>query len=153
MKSANPLDTLIEESRKARDQAGQTLARDRQGQQQAALQLDTLQRYRQEYRGRLQGALERGLDAITLDNYRRFILSLDDAIDRAGENLQQHGRQVSASQQDWRERQTRLASYDTLASRRARREQQQQTRREQRHNDELGNRAHARQRTGGPDAH
>lgn len=155
MKTSNPLETLIEESRKARDQAGRALAEERRGEQQAAAQLDALERYKQEYNRQLQEALSRGVDAITLDNYRRFIGSLEDAIGRAGDNLQQHSQQVSVSQQHWRQQQKQLSSYNTLAGRRAAREQIRLARQEQRGNDELSNNAQARQRTrtAHPDTH
>ena len=66
MNASNPLDTLIEQSRKARDHAGRNLADDRRGQAQSAAQLDALRRYRQEYCRRLQDAMSRGIDAATL---------------------------------------------------------------------------------------
>lgn len=148
MKS-NPLDTLIEESRKARDKAGRTLAEDRRTQQQTARQLDTLTHYKQEYHRRLHDALMEGLDVGLLNNYQSFIHSLDDAIGTAGVRLQQHSNKVSTSQQQWRQRQKQLSSFDTLASRRDAREQLKQVRQEQRRSDEATNNAQARQRSGG----
>ncbi|MEP4371271.1 MAG: flagellar export protein FliJ, partial [Alloalcanivorax venustensis] len=62
MNASNPLDTLIEQSRKARDHAGRSLADDRRGQAQSAAQLDALRRYRHEYCRRLQDAMSRGID-------------------------------------------------------------------------------------------
>ena len=145
----NPLDTLIEESRKARDKAGRTLAEDRRTQQQTARQLDTLTHYKQEYRRRLHDALMEGLDVGLLNNYQSFIHSLDDAIGTAGVRLQQHSNKVNTSQQQWRQRQKQLSSFDTLASRRDAREQLKQVRQEQRRSDEATNNAQARQRSGG----
>ena len=66
MNASNPLDTLIEQSRKARDHAGRNLADDRRGQAQSAAQLDALRRYRHEYCRRLQDAMSRGIVAATL---------------------------------------------------------------------------------------
>lgn len=148
MKS-NPLDTLIEESRKARDKAGRTLAEDRRTQQQTARQLDTLTHYKQEYRRRLHDALMEGLDVGLLNNYQSFIHSLDDAIGTAGVRLQQHSNKVNTSQQQWRQRQKQLSSFDTLAGRRNAREQLKQVRQEQRRCDEATSNAQARQRSGG----
>lgn len=145
----NPLDALIEESRKARDRAGRTLADDRRTQHQAAQQLDTLTHYKQEYRRRLHDALMDGMDVGLLNNYQSFIHSLDDAIGCAGARLQQHSNKVSISQQQWRQEQKQLSSYDTLASRRIAREQLKQLRQEQRRSDEATNNAQARQRSGG----
>ena len=145
----NPLDALIEESRKARDKAGRTLAEDRRTQQLTAKQLDTLTHYKQEYRRRLHDALMQGMDVGLLNNYQNFIHSLDDAIGCAGVRLQQHSNKVTASQRTWRQQQKQLSSYDTLASRRAAREQLKQLRQEQRRTDEATNNAQARQRSGG----
>ncbi len=147
MKPSNPLDILIEESRKARDRAGRTLAEDRTTQQQAMRQLEALHRYRQEYGRKLHDALCQGMDAIALDNYRRFIHSLENAIGTAGQNLEQRTQKVAVSQQHWQHQQKRLSSYDTLAHRRTLREQQAEARREQRRNDEFSNNQQARLRT------
>lgn len=144
MNASNPLDTLIEQSRKARDHAGRSLAEDRHGQAQSAAQLDALRRYRQEYCRRLQDAMNQGIDAATLGNYRHFIRSLDDAIDKALQALDQQQEKVAASQHHWQQRQRQLSSYDTLASRRAQQERHRQQRRELRDNDELTNNAMAR---------
>lgn len=150
MRTTNPLDTLIEQSRKARDQAGRTLADDRNSEQQAALQLDTLQEYRREYQRKLQDALVQGVNVTSLHNYQRFIYSLDHAIDNAGNNLRQHNDKVDSSKQSWRQRQKRLSSYDTLADRRATRQRQHEAKQEQRQTDELSNNNQARRRTGSP---
>ncbi|HAS28573.1 MAG TPA: flagellar export protein FliJ, partial [Alcanivorax sp.] len=113
-------------------------------QAQSAAQLDALRRYRHEYCRRLQDAMSRGIDAATLANYRRFIRSLDDAIDKALQALDQQQEKVAASQQHWQQRQRQLSSYDTLAARRAEQERRQEQRRELRDNDELTNNAMAR---------
>ncbi len=109
-----------------------------------AAELDALRRYRQEYCRRLQDAMSRGIDAATLANYRRFIRSLDDAIDTALRALDQQDEKVAASQQHWQQRQRQLSSYDTLAERRAAQQRQREQRRELRDNDELTNNAMAR---------
>ena len=88
--------------------------------------------------------MSRGIDAATLANYRRFIRSLDDAIDTALQALDQQQEKVAASQQHWQQRQRQLSSYDTLAARRAEQERRQEQRRELRDNDELTNNAMAR---------
>lgn len=147
MKHANPLDLLIENSRKSRDLAGRALAEDRQTRQQAVQQLETLRHYRQEYNRRLHDALCHGMDVVALENYRQFIHSLENAIGSADCHLEQRTQKVAASQQHWQHQQKRLSSYDTLAHRRALREQETLTRQEQRQNDEFANNQQARQRT------
>lgn len=150
MKAANPLDTLIEQSRDARDRAGQVLARDRRTEQLTAQQLDTLQGYRHEYHRKLHAALMAGMNVGELNNYQRFMQSLDVAIGNAGVRLKQDGNKVTTSKQQWRARQQQLSSYDTLASRRAAREQARQARQEQRRSDEATTNTQARQRSRNP---
>ncbi|WP_101675903.1 flagellar export protein FliJ [Alloalcanivorax mobilis] len=146
MSASTPLDLLIEQSRKARDHAGRSLADERRGEARAAAQLDTLHQYRGEYCRRLQDAMNNGIDAASLANYQGFIRSLDDAIERARAALADQGERVSASQHHWQQQQHRLSSYDTLATRRSRQQRQAQERQEQRHNDEQTNNTLARQR-------
>src|SRR5690606_26123202 len=119
MTPSSPLQYLLDKARKARDHAGQALAADRRAEAQTAGQLDVLLQYRAEYSARLQDALHRGTDTLSLDNYRRFIQSLDSAIEQARHALAAQQGRVSTSQQHWQTQQRTLSSYDTLISRRA----------------------------------
>ncbi len=150
MKPSNPLDTLIEQSRDARDHAGQVLAQDRRAEQLTAQQLDTLQNYRQEYHRKLHAALMAGMNVGELNNFQRFMQSLDVAIGNAGARLQQNSSKVGASQRQWRQQQKQLSSYDTLVSRRATREQARQAHQEQRRTDEATTNTQARERSRHP---
>src|SRR5699024_6160739 len=78
-----------------------------------------------------------GIDAARLGDYRRFIQALDSAIEQARQALRQHTERVDAGRDHWQQQQRRLASYDTLARRRAERARQREQRREQRDSDEL----------------
>ena len=140
----NPLDTLIDQSRQARDNAGRTLAEERRGQQHSAEQLRALEQYRADYQRQLQDAMRAGIDASSLDNYWRFIRSLDDAIEHARRALEQQSERVVASRDQLQQRQRRLSSYDTLANRRAHQERTRETRRERRDTDEMTTHAMAR---------
>lgn len=133
----SPLHYLLDKARKARDHAGQALAADRRAVAQTASQLDVLLQYRAEYSARLQDALHRGTDTLALDNYRRFIQSLDTAITQARQALATQQGRVSTSQQQWQSQQRTLSSYDTLISRRSRQAQQQADRQTRRQDDEL----------------
>lgn len=146
MTPSNVLDTLIEESRKSRDHAGRVLADDRRAQQLTARQLDTLKHYKHEYHAKLSDALAHGIDVGALNNYQRFIDSLDSAIGSADRQLQQDTSNVRASQQRWKQEQKQLSSFGTLADRRAARASQAEARREQRRNDELNTNVHVRRR-------
>lgn len=137
MSASNPLDTLIDQSRKARDNAGRLLAEEQRSSDMTAAQLETLLQYRREYCQRLQEAMGRGISAAVLDDYNRFIRSLDDAINRARAAQAQQQERLAASREHWRQRQRQLSSYNTLAARRAERERQQAERRERLQSDEM----------------
>ncbi|EPC04530.1 hypothetical protein L861_04195 [Litchfieldella anticariensis FP35 = DSM 16096] len=146
MTHQQPLDTLIDLARKARDNAGQTLASERQNQQQVETQLEALGRYRLEYAQRLQEAMFSGIDPATMHNYRAFLHSLDAALERARQALDEQQRRVENSQQHWRQQQRKLSSFDTLATRRTEQASRKENRREMRHNDEITNNTLLRQR-------
>lgn len=137
MSRTGPLDLLIDQSRKARDTAGRALAEERQSHEQAAGQLATLQRYRNEYCDRLQQAMAQGIAGATLTDYNLFIGSLDRAIDRARGLLAQQQERVDSSSEHWRQRQRQLSSFSALESRRTLQEQQLEQRRERRMADEM----------------
>ncbi|MES3676314.1 flagellar export protein FliJ [Halomonas elongata] len=134
-----PLDTLTEMARQARDQAGQRLAGDRRDARQVAEQLEALQRYRAEYAARLQTALRDGIDPASMHNYQRFLASLDDALERARQALDERQQRVDQSQRHWQGEQQRLHAYDTLAERREAVRRRAEQRREQRASDDLVN--------------
>jgi len=137
MSRSSALDTLIDLTREAVDNAGRQLAGARRSQQQAQNQLDTLQHYRQEYSRGLQKAMQEGMEPASLLNYQAFLRTLDDAIDRARQALNDQQRQVSQRQQQWLEQQRKLNSYHTLVDRRAQAEQLRDSRSQQRVTDEL----------------
>lgn len=137
MSRSTALDTLIELTREAVDNAGRHLAGAQRSQQQAQSQLDTLQHYRQEYSRGLQQAMQQGMEPASLLNYQAFLGTLDDAIDRARLSLGEQQRQVRQRQQQWLEQQRKLNSYDTLVERRAQAALLHDNRREQRLTDEL----------------
>ncbi|GAA3540252.1 flagellar export protein FliJ [Zobellella aerophila] len=147
MSSPTPLDTLIELAREARDKAGQMLANERRNQAQLATQLQTLNRYRLEYAGRLQQLLHTGIDPATLHNYQQFLGSLDASIARAHQAVNQQHQRVTAGQQHWQQQQQRLSSYTTLTRRRADEHERRAQRNERRQSDEMTTNAQAR-RTG-----
>lgn len=137
--SRTPLDNLTELAREARDQAGQRLAGERRTAAQIVEQLESLQRYRQEYACKLQAAMREGIDPASMHNYQRFLASLDDALERARQALAAQQQRVDQSQRHWQQEQRKLSSYDTLAERRAKAQRQAEQRREQRANDDLVN--------------
>ncbi len=137
MATQTPLGTLTELAREARDQAGQTLASERNNERLVAQQLESLGTYRAEYAQRLQKAMCDGIDPATMRNYQQFLSALDDALVRAKQALAAQQQRVLKSQKQWQNEQCRLSSYNTLSDRRALQEQIAENRREQRQNDEF----------------
>lgn len=136
MSTTSALDTLIDLTRETLEAAGRTLAGQRRAQQQAQAQMNTLEQYHQEYRQRLQQAMQNGIAPASLHNYRTFLASLDNAIERAGQTLAVQQQHVNHSQRHWQEQRRKLNAYDTLVKRRALLGQLQEGRAEQRRSDE-----------------
>lgn len=135
--ATTPLDTLISLTRNSRDSANielNGLRRDLQG---AKSQLETLNRYRHEYRQRLQQAMEAGIGPDSWRNYQQFLASLDSAIARARQTLGERETRLNHGQKHWQNEQRKLSAYDTLATRRATEAQQRASRQEQRLADEM----------------
>ena len=82
-----------------------------------------------------------GMSIATLQNYQRFIASLEHAIEQQRGAVNQSERRIEHGNDDWRTRQKRLNSYDVLAVRRREAAQKAEARREQRQTDEFASRA------------
>lgn len=137
---------LTEQAEKARTEAAQLLAEDRQNKQKIALQLQTLQQYRNDYAEQLQHQMKQGMASHLLNNYRQFLGSLDHAITRAQDALLDQQQKVDSSQQHWMTKQRKLASYETLSDRKQVAAQRVMNKREQKMADELSLAMYMRQR-------
>ncbi|MHC8383786.1 flagellar export protein FliJ [Pseudomonas sp. LB3P14] len=132
------LDLLIELTGKARDVAARALAQSRRAEQQVVNQLRTLDQYQQEYRQNLQQALlKEGMSPSALTNYRGFLHSLEEAVDRAQKSLERHRKQVAQHQLTWLEQWRKVNAIEALLSRRAQQERLLAGRVEQRQTDEM----------------
>lgn len=141
MAHTTALDTLIGLAHEAVDDAARLLASDRTTQQQVQQQLQTLEQYRLEYARRMQDAMCQGIDPASLNNYRSFLTSLDQAITRARQALFSQQQKVENSQRAWQAQHRTLNAYCTLAERRQQAETLRANRREQRDTDEAGSRS------------
>ncbi|RUO35821.1 flagellar export protein FliJ [Aliidiomarina sanyensis] len=137
MTRSNALETLTDLAREARDKAGQLLASDRKNEHQILAHQEMLMNYRQEYADQLQQLMMSGIDPVTLYNYRQFLMSLDDSIQKASQALRQQNHKVQASKKNWQQEQQKLTSYTTLQDRRHAQVRQQAARQEQRQTDEF----------------
>ncbi|MCH8501048.1 MAG: flagellar export protein FliJ [Aliidiomarina sp.] len=137
--AATALDTLTDLAREARDKAGMLLANERKSQQQIEQQQEVLMNYRAEYASQLQRLLVEGIDPVTLQNYRQFLMSLDDSIQQASRALQQQNQKVLHTQKSWQQQQKKLSSFTTLNERRASELRLRESRKEQQQTDEFAN--------------
>lgn len=131
-----PLDTLIELARTALDSAARMLANEQRNYQQLNRQIQQLTGYRLEYRQRLQEIATQGIQLATFREYQRFLISLDNAIERANQELDTHEQRVTQQKKLWQEKQHKLVSYDTLATRRREQRAKEEQRREQQVHDD-----------------
>lgn len=128
---------LTEQAEKARTQAAQLLAEERNNKEKIAQQLQMLQQYRHEYAMQLQQQMRIGIQSTMLTTYRAFLASLDRAIQQAQNALAQNEERVAKTKEKWLEKQRRWQSFDLLKERQDVTARDQQERAEQRHNDEL----------------
>ena len=147
MSSSNALDTLTDLAREARDKAGQLLASERNNEQQILAHHQMLMDYRAEYAVQLQQLMLQGIDPVTLYNYRQFLMSLDESIQKASHALQQQSGLVDKSKLSWQQKQQKLTSFTTLNDRRTSAAQTALARKEQQQTDEFANHRRANSQT------
>ena len=142
------LHLLIEIAAKARDVAARALAQSRTAEQQVINQLRTLDQYQQEYRQNLQLELAKeGMSPSALTNYRGFLQSLEEAVERAQKSLERHRKQVAHHQLTWMAQWRKVSSIEALLDRRAQQEQVRIGRVEQRQSDEMASQLRRRAAT------
>lgn len=141
------LNALIDLATEKRDAAASALGKLRGQHDQARAQLEALKEYRAEYRQRLDRNMADGISMSRLDNDQRFLAALDEAIEQQGRVVNDNVNRLAAGQDQWRDRQRRLKSFDALSARRAEAQAKQELRQEQQQNDEAAGRS-ARRATG-----
>lgn len=140
MSDTSSLETLIELAEGDRDSAAKLLGQLRNAHQQNHSQLEMLVEYRNDYRTRLEAAMQKGLTMAALQNYQRFLASLDRAISHQRGQLDNSQGRVQRGVSNWQQQQKRVNSYDVLLHRRRQEAEQRKSRLEQRQNDEFASR-------------
>jgi len=79
--------------------------------------LQLLLNYRLEYTNRLASDAQAGMDSVGWLNFRRFIDTIDTAIDKQREVVMAAQHQVEAGKKHWQVEQDRLKSFETLSER------------------------------------
>jgi len=140
MAAAFPLQSLLDHARHRMQAAERLLMMIKRKEDAARLKQQELERYREEYRARLASVSQSGMDILMLNDYRRFLEKLEQAIGlQAAEVEALHGRWLAA-QENWLELRKKVKSFEVLEVRHREGETRRQDRREQRQVDELSNR-------------
>jgi flagellar FliJ protein len=135
------LNTLLDLTRTARDAAATRLARLEHQVQQAREHLQTLVGYSSDYATRLQEQAGDELDPAAQSNKRAFLARLRVALETQQREVGAREQASAAARAELAACQRKLKSLETLIERRAREELARTTRREQRHTDEVAQRA------------
>ncbi|MFC0267305.1 flagellar export protein FliJ [Kushneria aurantia] len=141
MSDTSSLETLIELAEGDRDSAAKLLGELRSARQKENSQLELLLQYREDYRSRFEAAMQRGITIAAMQNYQRFLASLDNAIKHQRNQLNHSDGRVQRGEDNWRQQQKKVNSYDALRSRRHQEANKRARRLEQQQNDEFASRA------------
>ena len=141
MARTSSIDTLIDLAKDHRDEAAKALGVLNNAHQLSQQQLDALIRYRQEYREQLDQAMNTGVSMARLDNFQRFLTTLDLAIAQQTQAVSTNERRVDSGKRHWQSQHQRYRSFDVLAQRRRDSEMARENRREQQDTDEHAGRS------------
>lgn len=136
MAKPTPLNLLADLAQNDTEAATRELGRLQGLRTQAEQQLTALNKYREEYRARMQAMAQDGMTATRWQDYAQFLTSLDSAIRQQGQALAQAEAALLTGRANWQSQKRRQNSFDTLVARAEAREQVAGARREQRANDE-----------------
>lgn len=136
MTPASSLRTLVDLAQRRTETAARELGTFNTQGHEAENKLELLLRYRQDYQGRYEQSAKNGLHQTGLQNYRAFLLKLDQAIAQQHKALTQAKQQIEAGQQGWNEQRRQLKSFETLSRRRDQADSRRAAKAEQRAQDE-----------------
>lgn len=135
-----PLQSLLDHARHRMAAAERLLLAIKRKEDAARLKQEELDRYRVEYRARLSGASQGGLDIRTLRDFHVFLGKLDLAIKHQAREVEQAHARWLAAHENWLALRQKVKSYEVLEERHLKAETLRLDRREQRQSDELSGR-------------
>lgn len=149
MASAFSLQALLDQARHRMEASERLLLMIRHKEEAAKQKLEELNGFRLDYRGRLSGNTQGGMDILLLRDYYAFLAKLEQAIRfQEREVEQQHARWLAAHA-NWLELRQKVKSYEVLKERHIQAENKRQNIREQRQSDEFAGRKAAVKATDG----
>ena len=135
-----PLQALLDQARHRLDAGERLMLMVRRKEEAAKRKLTDLQRYREEYRSRLTGSSQTGMDILMLRDFHVFLGKLETAINLQCQDVEQQRAHLQVVQQQWFEQRRKVKSYEALEKRHFAAETVRQDRREQRASDEWAGR-------------
>ena len=144
----DPMQTLQERAEDATRDALRRMSELMKTCRESESRLELLQRYRDEYRIKLDNATRTGVSALELSNFRSFLAKLEEAIAQQSADVAHWQAAVLRSRADWQEAERRARSYGVLNDRRAEQARGRAARIEQKQNDEFAARCVATPRWG-----
>lgn len=130
------LQILLDHAQKQSDNAAKKLGQLTSYQQQAEQKLQLLLEYRHSYQSQFQDTAKNGIDQVGWLNFIAFMNKLDTAITEQRRNVMNASNNRTAGGAEFRLRQSKLKSYDTLSRRHLQAEIQQQIKHDQKEQDE-----------------
>ncbi|MBI5918507.1 MAG: flagellar export protein FliJ [Nitrosomonadales bacterium] len=141
------LQPLLDLAQQKNEAATQRLGQLNQQKQTAQTKLDTLMQYRKDYQDKFQEAVRNGMDPVGMNNFQHFIYRLDDAITQQRAVMNQTQHLVQAGQNELKDAQRKMKSFDTLAQRHVESVKKQEAKLDQRTQDEYASRIAAYKNT------
>lgn len=135
-----PLQSLLDHAHHRMEAAERLMVMIKRREDAARLKHEELERYRAEYRSRLSGASQGGMDIHILREYHAFMAKLDQAIRSQAGEVDQLRERWRAAHENWLALRQKVQSFEVLESRHRQAEVLRQDRREQRQSDELAGR-------------
>ena len=105
-------------------------------------QLQMLLQYREEYRDRVRGTVNRDVHTAAWMNLQRFVAKLDEAIEQQRTACAMANAAVARGQTDWQEKQVKVKAFDKLEQRHDAKLAERMKKIEQRATDEFAARSH-----------
>lgn len=130
------LQILLDHAQKQSNNAAKRLGQLTSQQQQAEQKLQLLLEYRHSYQSNFQESAKNGVDQVSWLNFNAFMNKLDTAITEQRQHAINADNNRETGSSEFRTRQCKLKSYDTLSKRHQQIDNQQQMKHEQKEQDE-----------------
>lgn len=145
MSDPTPMQTLVQLAEQEAEKQARRMGAAQQAHQENTLKLEQLLSYRQDYEVRYQQGMQNGLGMSYHQNYREFMLRLDEAISGQQGLVNLTESRLQTEHHAWQEAERKRLSFKTLADREQTTQMQQEQRREQKASDEHATRMASRQ--------